>query len=80
MSFWDVDGHVLILVFLCSLLSLCEGYAESYEQCYQALNYEMIGNVYHALHYMEWIVKENPLDEGIKKALKDMRERIGQES
>ena len=29
---------------------------------------------------MEWIVKENPLDEGIKKALKDMRERIGQES
>lgn len=53
---------------------------DPYEQCYQALNYEMIGNVYHALHYMEWIVKENPLDEGIKKALEDMRERIGQKS
>ena len=51
---------------------------DPYEQCYQALNFEMVGKKNHALHYMEWIAKENPLDEGIKKALEDMRGRIGQ--
>ena len=51
---------------------------DPYEQCYQALNFEMVGKKNHALHYMEWIAKENPLDEGIQKALEDMRGRIGQ--
>lgn len=51
---------------------------DPYEQCHQALNFEMVGNKYHALHYMEWIAKENPLDKGIKKALEDMRGRIVQ--
>lgn len=53
---------------------------DPYEQCYQALNFEMAGNNYHALHYMEWIAKENPLDEGIKKALEDMKGRMEKES
>lgn len=51
---------------------------DPYEQCYQALNFEMVGKNDHALHYMEWIAKENPLDEGIKKALEDMKGRMGQ--
>lgn len=51
---------------------------DPYEQCYQALNFEMAGDKYHALDYMEWIAKENPLDEGIKKALEDMRGRMRQ--
>jgi len=51
--------------------------SDQYEQCYHALNFEMAGDNYHALNYMEWIAKENPLDKGIRKALEDMRERIG---
>lgn len=53
---------------------------DPYEQCHQALNFEMVGNKYHALHYMEWIAKENPLDKRIKKALEDMKGRMEKES
>lgn len=48
---------------------------DCYEQCFQALSLELLGDKDHALKYMETITSNNPLNENIRKCYEDMRKR-----